>query len=170
MKKYVYQVKHTYVKNRKKDGENERKINKYFLPYTSDLEDDKEIFYAIHFNLPESCSIIKATIDNVSKVYNKMSEKEREEEELVKGLTFEEIVDADSDKKHFVYVPTEEALKDFCKAQLCFSLNGYAQNILFINAANGVQYYAKEVLDECCGEIVRDLLSKDIIYKKICNL
>lgn len=158
MKEYVYQIKHKFIKDHVYRGEKE--IENYrFLPYKAN--EDDELFYAIPIELKRDCSIVKQMIFSVGRIYTECDEEEKQDESF-KDKKFEKT------DKGYIFIPTEEDYKDFVKAQLCFSANGYVKNILFINGADQTEYFATSILEECCGDIIKELLDNNVIYKKRC--
>lgn len=151
MKLYIYAIK------------NLKKANLYFNVYKP--EDEDVAVYALPITIDKETRPVKHVIKQISKAYTRYEEGRAEFEE--NGYKFKK-ESRKKDEKNYVFVPSEKDYAEMCSAQLCFTLIGKTRKFLFINAIDKTEYYDAATLEECCGDLIKEMLDKGIIYKKRC--
>lgn len=125
-----------------------------FLPYKDDDKEDIHI-YAMGICLPLDTPIMKKFIKTLEKYYSLANKEEKKTD----------FADFDFDKQGHLIL--NERAKELGKCQLVFELDDFPKKTLFLNGADEFQYYNAGDLDDNIGEIIKDLLEKDLIYKKV---
>ena len=148
MPEYIYKVVRKYTKNL-------QLLEKFgFKPYNDEEHSEEFEVIAKALVIPFDSGIVKDIKKRFEYFYKHATDEEKEED--FKDFKFNEDGTA---------VVTPEMEKEWTECQLCFYTGGIGKDTLFINAADGNQFYNQKVLDEAAKHIVDLLLENKVIYK-----
>jgi len=179
-KKYCYKVKTNFLLTTnqiKEEKPKQAKIEEYgFSPMYSaecDLAFDGALpilGWAKSILIPYASDYAKWVKKNIEQIYkHEMKQVAESKNGEVESKWLKEIAEAGYEFDPEGNLIENEKVKEPTPAQLCVLVEemGNTATLLFINVGGAIELYEKNVLDNCCPEEIKELLSAGVIYKKV---
>jgi len=172
-------MKQNYVYKTTKKLLNSELLTKIFPIHD---ENDEEGCYAKNVTLNRDSSLVKSMVGYLNnrkwQINAGVFDDEQRANLAKEGLIFEESwVDTDDGKdkvmEGYVVKETDDLMQDLCAGVIMFNTKGEYKNMLYVGSATGTYpfvYFATDIIDAHCGEIVKALREEGFVRKTALKL